>query len=312
MSCLHIKNLSVQFKTARTTVFAVDRVSLDHTGGETLALMGETGCGKSVIANSIVRLLPENTSIQGEIFFKGRDLLKASEGELNQIRGQEIAIVLQNPGLALNPIKKLGKQIAEPLVIHKKMPWKQAVLQAEQMMNQLRFTGLKEKIKAYPFQFSGGMNQRVIIASSMVLDPRVIIADEPTKGLDMEARKEVMRELADIKKRKGSSLLLITHDFDLSREIADRIAIMYAGEIVEIAQNKEYFKEPLHPYARALMQSLPENGFKPIPGPPVAMTDPPRGCKFHPRCPFRMKRCSSERPPEISTNGRKVRCFLYT
>jgi peptide/nickel transport system ATP-binding protein len=312
MSCLHIKNLSVQFKTARTTVFAVDRVSLDHTGGETLALMGETGCGKSVIANSILRLLPENTSIQGEIFFKGRDLLKASEGELNQIRGQEIAIVLQNPGLALNPIKKLGKQIAEPLVIHKKMPWKQAVLQAEQMMNQLRFTGLKEKIKAYPFQFSGGMNQRVIIASSMVLDPRVIIADEPTKGLDMEARKEVMRELADIKKRKGSSLLLITHDFDLSREIADRIAIMYAGEIVEIAQNKEYFKEPLHPYAKALMQSLPENGFKPIPGPPVAMTDPPRGCKFHPRCPFRMKRCSSERPPEISTNGRKVRCFLYT
>jgi len=311
MSCLHIKNLSVQFKTGRDTVFAVDRVSLDHTGGETLALMGETGCGKSVIANSIVRLLPENTSIKGEIFFKGRDLLKASERELNQIRGQEIAIVLQNPGLALNPIKKLGKQIAEPLVIHKKMPWKQAVSQAEQMMNQLRFTGLKEKIKAYPFQFSGGMNQRVIIASSMVLDPRVIIADEPTKGLDMEARKEVMRELADIKKRKGSSLLLITHDFDLSREIADRIAIMYAGEIMEIAQNKKYFKEPLHPYARALMQSLPENGFKPIPGPPVAMTDPPRGCKFHPRCPFRIKKCAGERPPEITINGRQVRCFLY-
>ena len=301
----------MKFKTGGATVFAVSRVSLDHTGGETLALMGETGCGKSVIANSIVRLLPENTSIKGEIFFKGRDLLKASERELNQIRGQEIAIILQNPGLALNPIKKLGKQIAEPLVIHKKMPWKQAVLQAEQMMNQLRFTGLKEKIKAYPFQFSGGMNQRVIIASSMVLNPRVIIADEPTKGLDLEARKEVMKELADIKKRKGSSLLLITHDFDLSREIADRIAIMYAGEIVEIAQKKEYFKEPLHPYARALMQSLPENGFKPIPGPPVAMTDPPRGCKFHPRCPFRIKRCASERPPEITINGRQVRCFLY-
>jgi len=312
MSCLHIKNLSVRFKTEKQTVFAVDRVSFNHIGGETLALMGETGCGKSVIAHSIVCLLPENASIKGEIFFKGRDLLKESENELNRIRGQEIALVLQNPGLALNPIKKLGKQIAEPLVIHSKISWKQAVSQAEKVLEQFQFTGSKEKIRAYPFQFSGGMNQRVIIASSIILNPRIIIADEPTKGLDVEASKEVMQELADIKERKGSSLLLITHDFDLSREIADRIAIMYAGEIVEIASKKDYFKKPLHPYAKALMQSLPENGFKPIPGPPVAMTDPPTGCKFHPRCPFKMEQCVIERPIEKSINGRKVRCFLYT
>jgi len=299
MSCLHIKNLSVQFKTEKHTVFAVDRVSFDHIGGETLALMGETGCGKSVIANSIVRLLPENALIKGEIFFKGKDLLKASENELNRIRGKEIALVLQNPGLALNPIKKMG------------ISWKQAVSQAEKVLRQFQFTESKEKMRAYPFQFSGGMNQRVIIASSIILNPRIIIADEPTKGLDVEASKEVMLELADIKERKGSSLLLITHDFDLSREIADRIAIMYAGEIVEIASNKDYFKKPLHPYAKALMQSLPENGFKPIPGPPVAMTDPPTGCKFHPRCPFKMEQCVSKRPPEKSINERKVRCFLY-
>ncbi len=299
------------FSTETGIVTAVDNVSFDHIGGETLALMGETGCGKSVIANAIMRLLPGNAVVEGEILFKETDLLKADEDRLNAIRGKDIAIVFQNPSLALNPIHKIGEQIAEPLLVHTGMHKKQALAVAQGLLDQLGFDKLERNMAAYPFQFSGGMNQRAIIAASMVLSPSILIADEPTKGLDYTLRDDVMQELFTIKTQNSSSLLLITHDFDLSRRVADRTAIMYGGEILETAPTTSFFHEPLHPYSQALLQSLPENGFHPIPGPPVAMTDQPAGCKFHPRCPNKQARCSEEKPPSIMLDNREIQCFLY-
>lgn len=312
MSCLHVRNLSVYFPTESGTVTAVDDVSFDHIGGETLTLMGETGCGKSVIANSIMRLLPDNAEIKGQIIFKEMDLLRADEKTLNGIRGQDISMVFQNPGLALNPIHSVGKQIEEPLLVHRKVKKKEAQNHVKDVLRVLGFKDIDLRVRSYPFQFSGGMNQRVVIAASMVLSPRVLITDEPTKGLDETLRTEIMTELMTIKKRNQSSLLLITHDFDLAKEVSDRVAIMYAGEIIESSPVHNFFNGPLHPYSKALLMSLPENGFQPIPGPSVDMTARPLGCRFHPRCSAKERRCEEERPPSYAVNGREVRCFLYS
>lgn len=311
MSCLHLRKLSVSFPSASGTVKAVDDVSFDHVGGETLALMGETGCGKSVIAHSIMGLLPSYAETGGEIIFMGRDLLRADESALDSIRGEHISIIFQNPSSSLNPIQKIGRQIIEPLIVHREMKKKAAHLEARKLLEQLGFTDVENHMQSYPFQFSGGMNQRVLIAASMVLSPKVLIADEPTKGLDRPLQAEVMRELLKVKDQNSSSLLLITHDFDLARNAADRVAIMYGGRIVEIAANKDFFEEQLHPYSRALIMSLPENGFIPVPGEPIDMTDHPKGCVFHPRCPVKLVECSTADPPMISTKGREVRCFLH-
>ena len=229
MSCLHVKELSVLFPSESGTVTAVDKVTFDHIGGETLALMGETGCGKSVIANSIMGLLPAYAETGGEINFMGADLLKADGPLLDSLRGEHISIIFQNPSLSLNPIQKIGRQITEPLLVHRKMKKKQALHRARKLLTRLGFADVENNMNSYPFQFSGGMNQRVLIAASMVLSPKILIADEPTKGLDRPLRAEVMRELLEIKEQNNSSLLLITHDFDLARNVADRVAIMYGG-----------------------------------------------------------------------------------
>jgi peptide/nickel transport system ATP-binding protein len=311
VSCLHVKELSVLFPSESGTVTAVDKVTFDHIGGETLALMGETGCGKSVIANSIMGLLPAYAETGGEINFMGADLLKADEPLLDSLRGEHISIIFQNPSLSLNPIQKIGRQITEPLLVHRKMKKKQALHRARKLLTRLGFTDVENNMNSYPFQFSGGMNQRVLIAASMVLSPKILIADEPTKGLDRPLRAEVMRELLEIKEQNNSSLLLITHDFDLARNVADRVAIMYGGRIVEIADNRAFFTTQLHPYAQALLLSLPENGFRPVPGESIDMTAHPTGCGFHPRCPLRYDTCSVKEPPMVSVNGREVRCFLH-
>lgn len=311
MSCLHVKKLSVSFPSASGTVKAVDDVSFDHVGGETLALLGETGCGKSVIAHSIMGLLPPYAETEGKIIFMDTDLLNASESLLDTLRGEYMSIIFQNPSSSLNPIRTIGSQIIEPLIVHRGMKKKHAYSKAEELLTQLGFADVENHMRAYPFQFSGGMNQRVLIAASMVLSPRVLIADEPTKGLDRPLQAEVMRELLEVKAHNGSSLLLITHDFDLARKVADRIAIMYGGRIVEIAGTVDFFSTQLHPYSRALIMSLPGNGFNPVPGESMDMTGPPEGCGFHPRCPDMLDRCSEETPPMVSADGREVRCFLH-
>ena len=308
-------------------VKAAENVCFELQMGETLALVGETGCGKSVVASSIMQLLPHNAYVQGRAVYAGRDLLGLSEREMAGIRGSEIAIVFQNPSLALNPIMRVGEQIAEMLRVRKGFLRIPSLRLAEDMLRRLGLGGW-EKMKMYPFQFSGGMNQRVMIATSMILSPKIIIADEPSKGLDGALAGEVMAEMVKIKNQMGASLLLITHDLMLAKDISDRMAVMYCGEIVEIGKSRDVFCKPLHPYTIALLSCLPERGFQPIPGSSPSMINSPAGCKFYPRCPNRQERCKrkpkmtqvesrnvvSGRNESTSRNestDREVRCWLY-
>jgi peptide/nickel transport system ATP-binding protein len=306
---LQIEGLSVSFETTVGRVKAAEDVCFELQAGETLALVGETGCGKSVVASAIMQLLPNNAAVQGRALFAGKDLLALGEREMARIRGSEIAIVFQNPSLALNPIMRVGEQIAEPLQVHKGISRSRSLQMAEDM---LRCLGLakRETARMYPFQFSGGMNQRVMIATSMILSPRIIIADEPSKGLDGMLAGEVMAEMTRIKDQMGASLLLITHDLLLARDVSDRTAVMYCGEIVEIGKSREIFSKPLHPYTIALLGCLPERGFQSIPGSSPSMIEPPIGCKFHTRCPHMQEKCR-RKPKMIKVEGREVRCWLY-
>jgi peptide/nickel transport system ATP-binding protein len=307
---LRIEGLSVSFKTDVGRVKAAENVCFELYRDETLALVGETGCGKSVVASSIMQLLPHNACVQGRAVYEGRDLLDLGEKEIADIRGSEIAIVFQNPSLALNPIMRVGEQIAEMLHLRRGFSHIQSLQLAEDMLCRLGLRGW-DKMKMYPFQLSGGMNQRVMIASTMILSPKIIIADEPSKGLDEALAGEVMAEMVKIKHQMGASLLLITHDLLLARDISDRMAVMYCGEIMEIGKSKDIFHRPLHPYTIALLSCLPERGFKAIPGSSPSMINSPAGCKFYPRCPNRQERCKRE--PKMRQVGtcREVGCWLY-
>lgn len=336
MYWLKFHNLSVLFATPDGPLLAVDGVSLELCSDEILALVGETGCGKSVLAHAVLRLLPRNAVTEGAALFKGRkgperDLLGLKERELVAIRAREIAIVFQNPALALNPLYTIGRQIGEIYRAHQGASGPESLRLAASLLERMGFKNPDKVINLYPFQMSEGMNQRVLIAAAFALNPCVIIADEPTKGLDDPLKEEVIRELQTVKTRsletslpssdtppspfnrtrENSSLFLITHDLDAARRIADRIAVMYAGEIVEQGHPAGFFKDPLHPYSKALLESLPERGFKPVRGAPPSMLSPPSGCRFHPRCPQKMEVCSSQKPELLQKPERDVRCHLY-
>jgi peptide/nickel transport system ATP-binding protein len=312
MCLLSIQNLNVEFKTPTGQVQAVDGATFELGRTETLALVGETGCGKSTIAHSILNLLPENADVQGKIIYKNKNLLLLQEKELAQLRGQEISLVMQNPALALNPVLSIGHQITEPLIVHQDLKKSEALLIANDLLKKLHFKGPSNAIRAYPFEISGGMKQRVLIGISVVLNPQIIIADEPTKGLDPRLREMVLEELKLVKEMNHSSMILIAHDLNAAREISDRTAVMYAGEIIELGDTQEFFKQPLHPYSKALLESLPERGFKSIPGVSPSMIQPPEGCKFHPRCPIKKEICSMQRPDFVRTRDRDVKCVLYS
>jgi oligopeptide/dipeptide ABC transporter ATP-binding protein len=312
---LVVEGLTVGFMTSSGLVRAADDVCFSLCRNETLALVGETGCGKSVVASAIMKLLPRNASVQGHAFYSGRDLLALSEKEMSHIRGRDISIVFQNPSLSLNPIIRVAEQVAEPLQVHGSVSRSKSKRKAEEMLERLGLNGRQTQM--YPFQFSGGMNQRAMIATSMMLNPRMIIADEPSKGLDAGLADETMSEMLKIKEQIGSSLLLITHDLNLARRFSDRIAVMYCGEIVESGKSGEIFAKALHPYTRALLGCMPERGFHPIPGSSPSMINPPEGCKFHPRCPQAQEVCK-RRPAIAKAKGgaaegsvREVRCWLY-
>jgi len=288
---LQLSGLSVQFETSLGRVQAADNVSFEIFENETLALVGETGCGKSVVASAIMQLLPKNAKSKGNIEFGGRNLLDLGEEEMAGVRGAEIAIIFQNPSLSLNPVVTIGEQIAEMLQVHGEAGRSQSIEKAAGVLQRLGL-GERSLLKMYPFQFSGGMNQRVMIASALMLSPRIIIADEPTKGLDSATAAGTVQEMKKMKDLSGASLLLITHDPALVESIADRVAVMYCGEILEIGPCRDVFQKPLHPYTKALLDCLPERGLHPIPGASPSMTNPPQGCKFHPRCPMRCTKCS--------------------
>lgn len=311
MKILDICDLNVTFSTPVGKLFAVNNTSFSLNENETLALVGETGCGKSVIANTIIRLLPQNAKVSGSIIFKDIDLLNAPESELEKIRQQEISIIFQNPSLSLNPLYKVGSQIIEPLLLHKKMNKKKSINKAKQLLKTMGFSNPSKSYGMYPYQLSGGMNQRILLSIALTLNPSIIIADEPTKGLDNDLVRDILDEFKTVKKINNSSIILITHDLSVARELSDRIAIMYSGEIIEIGETKKFFKKPLHPYSEVLLSSLPERGFIAPKGTSPSMINIPKGCKFHPRCPYKKKQCSEQIPSMANYEDRSVRCYLF-
>ncbi len=301
---LEVGDLRVYFKTDFGVVRAVDGVSFEVRKGERFTLIGESGSGKSVLAQAILRLLPKNAKINGKIIFGGRDLLKLSEDEIRRIRGRRIAWIPQSQS-SLNPLLNVGFQCAEPLLEHLRMDKNSAFAKVLKIFD---FLGIgRNRAKDYPHQFSGGMRQRVLVAMGISTNPKLIIADEPTKGLDASKREQIV-EL--FRKIGYKTMLIITHDLRFAEKIADRIAVMYCGKIMEISPVEEFFNEPLHPYSKGLLDSLPSRGLKPIRGFQPSMMNPPSGCRFRERCEFASERCRRE-PPLFNLNGRSVRCWLY-
>ncbi len=315
MSLLEINNLAVHFKTEDGTFKAVNGIDLSIEEGETLGLVGETGAGKTTTALSILNMVPDPPGeiVSGEIKFNGEDVLKMSNANLRKLRGNTIAMIFQDPMTALNPIMKIGNQISEVVMLHTKCSKAQAL---ERTLEMLKMVGIgPERVNDFPHQLSGGMKQRVVIAMALACNPALLIADEPTTALDVTIQAQVLSMIDDLKKKLGTSVLLITHDLGIIAESCQRVAVMYAGEIVEYGLLKDIFKETAHPYTVGLFNSIPsldrkERRLRPING---LMPDPanlPEGCYFSPRCPFATEQCKNEHPEiEAVSDTHTVRCF---
>ncbi len=301
---LEIEDLKVYFRTNAGKVKAVDGVSFEVKRREKFTLIGESGSGKSVLAQAILRLLPKNAEVSGKVLFDGRDLIELGEEDMRKIRGREIAWIPQSQS-SLNPVLTVGFQCAEPVIEHFRTD-KRSVF--ARVVRLFEFLGIgRSRVKDYPHQFSGGMRQRVLVAMGISADPKLIIADEPTKGLNASKSSQIVKLFEKV---GNNTMLILTYELNFAENLADRIAVMYCGKIVEVSPAKEFFSEPLHPYSRGLLDSLPSRGLKPIKGFQPSMINPPKGCRFRDRCEFASERCKSE-PPLINLNGRFVRCWLY-
>lgn len=315
---LQVKDLHVSFSTYGGEVKAVRGVSFDLHKGETLAIVGESGCGKSVTSQSIMRLIPEPPGriAGGEIIFKDMDLIKLKEPELRKIRGANISMIFQDPMTALNPTITIGEQIMEGIQQHEKLSKDQAKKVALEMLSLVGIPNPEIRIKQYPHQFSGGMRQRIVIAMALVCRPDVLIADEPTTALDVTIQAQILELFRDIQKKTGVSIILITHDLGVVAQVADRIAVMYAGKIVELGTRREIFYQPQHPYTKGLLQSVPRLDMEkgdliPIPGTPPDLFSPPVGCAFAARCPFAMEVCDRVYPFKTHLSDQhQVDCWL--
>jgi len=316
---LDIRGLSVQFHTPEGIGRAVESVSLSIAPGETLGLVGESGCGKSVTTLAVVGLVPSPPGriVAGEIRFQGKDLLKASPEALRRVRGREIGMIFQEPMTALNPVLTIGRQVAEPLMTHLGMSRSEALKKAARWLDRVRIPSAASRLRAYPHELSGGMRQRVMIAMAMICRPRLLIADEPTTALDVTLQRQVLSLMAELKAELDTAMLLITHDLGVVAQTAGRVAVMYAGRVVETAGVRHLFAEPLHPYTCGLLLSMPRLGagggrLPEISGTVPAATDPISGCPFAGRCPSVFDRCRHEAPAlEPVRPGRQVSCWLY-
>jgi len=314
---MRVEGLKTYFYTARGIVKAVDNVSFTLNRGEVLGLAGESGCGKSTTAYSIIRLVPPpGRIVGGRIVFEGQDILKMSSEEYRRkIRWKKISMIFQGAMNALNPVLSIGDQMAEVFMIHKGMSKKEAL---EESAKLLSMVGIDPKrLRSYPHELSGGMKQRVMIAMALALNPPLVIADEPTTALDVVVQAQVMNVLKKLQKEYKVSIILITHDLSLIAEIADKVAIMYAGKIVEFGTAEHIYLNPQHPYTRGLLASIPRirgeiKKLEWIPGIPPDLVAPPRGCRFHPRCKYKFEPCDKEEPPMVEVEpGHYVACWLY-
>ena len=301
---LAIEDLSVSFRTDRGIVRAVQGVSLQVRAGETLAIVGESGSGKSVTALSILRLLGDAAAVDsGRILFDGEDLLELSEDAIRGIRGDRIAMIFQEPMSSLNPVLTIGKQVAEPIRLHRGLSWKEAYARAAELLQRVRIPDAEGRLTDYPHHFSGGMRQRVMIAMALACRPRLIIADEPTTALDVTVQAQILALLKELTREADSALILITHDLGVVARYADRVAVMYAGRIVETASARTLYAQPGHPYTEGLMASIPgiegEIGARlpTIEGQPPDLARLPPGCSFAPRCRFALDACIASSPP---------------
>ncbi len=316
---LRVRDLVTRFGAGRRTITAVDHVSFDVNAGETLAIVGESGSGKSMTALSILRLIPSPPGRidGGEILFDGQDLLKLSDSEIRDIRGNKIAMIFQEPMSSLNPALTVGLQVGEPINRHGRLPWSKALLAARDLLGRVRMSDPASRVNAYPHQFSGGMRQRAMIAMALACQPQLIIADEPTTALDVTVQAQILDLLKDLAARARSALILITHDLGVVARYADRVAVMYAGRIVETAPARELYARPRHPYTRGLMASVPRlDGdtharLVPIEGQPPNLADLPPGCAFAPRCRQAVEACREAAPPLREVGPRhSAACFL--
>jgi oligopeptide/dipeptide ABC transporter ATP-binding protein len=313
---LEVRSLRTFFFTRRGVVKAVDDVSFTLDEGKILGLVGESGCGKSVTALSLLRLVgPPGRMVGGSVRFKGRDLMGLPEESLRKLRGRAISMIFQEPGAALNPVLTVGFQIAEVAMVHKGLRKRQAMAEAVRMLEEVKIPDAARRAREYPHQMSGGMKQRVMIAMALVCEPAILIADEPTTALDVTIQAQILDILADLRGRYRLSILLITHDLGVVAEVADRVAVMYAGKIVEEAGVRDLFRDPRHPYTQGLLRSIPRGGgdhraARRLPAIEGTVPDPlapPPGCLFEPRCPDRFEACPELQPPLLPTVGPATR-----
>ena len=316
---LEVKELSTHFVSAAGTrvVRAVNDVSFTLHAGETLGIVGESGSGKSTLALTILRILPPAARIvQGQINFEGENLLDKSNSEMQHIRGKRIAMILQDPMASLNPLFSIGDQVAEPMRVHEHMGRGGAWARAKELLGAVRISAPETRVREYPHQMSGGMRQRIVGAIAISCEPALLIADEPTTSLDLTIQAQYLSLLSDLQKRYHLALIFITHNLGIVAKMCDKVAVMYAGRMVESGPVRQIFNRPAHPYTEALLRSIPRltdrrERLTAIEGQPPDMTSPPSGCAFHPRCPKAIERCQEQDPPtfEVAADQR-ARCWL--
>jgi oligopeptide/dipeptide ABC transporter ATP-binding protein len=317
---LRVSNLKTFFFTDEGVARSVDEMSFYVKKGEVLGIIGESGCGKSVSALSILQLIqsPPGKIVAGDILFEGEDLLEKSPSEMRKIRGNEIAMIFQEPMTSLNPVYTIGNQISENIITHQKLTKRAARKQSIEMLRRVGIPSPEKRIDEYPHQLSGGMRQRAMIAMALSCRPKLLIADEPTTALDVTIQAQILEILKRLQREFSMAIIMITHDLGIIADIADRVAVVYAGKVVETADVRSIFREPKHPYTRALYNSIPQltdtrrRKLEVIPG---AVPNPlrfPSGCRFHPRCEFTIEHCREADPKlETLTNRHSVRCFMY-
>ena len=315
-SLLSSRDLSITFHTENGVANAVDGISFDVKKNQKVGIVGESGCGKSIVCRSLLQLLPKYAEVSGEALYKGANVLSMKRNEIYHIRGAEISMIFQEPMVSLNPLYTIGNQLSETIRIHQKVSRKEAMEKAEKMLELVKIPSPKERLKQYPFEMSGGMRQRVMIAIALACNPRILIADEPTTALDVTIQAQILELINELNRELGTSLILITHDLGVIAETVDMVIVMYAGHVMEQSSVEDIFANPLHPYTKGLLASMPKmdvagERLSTIPGTVPSIFEMPKGCRFQNRCASCTEKCKEKAPPTFDVNGHKVKCWLY-